>query len=296
MSSYINRVFEIETLEKTRLIVKFYRPKRWSAEAILEEHQFLFDLKEQELPIIAPLDLQKGTSLGTDGDLHFAVFPKCGGRSVDEFTDDQWMQLGRMLGRMHSVGATKEAGHRVTMAPQNSTRDQLDFLLSTGCVPKELQFTLERTVTSLIDEITPYFEGVVPLRIHGDCHFSNVIDRPGEGLFFIDFDDMVMGPAVQDIWMLLPGGLEDAFVELDLLLEGYETFRPFDRRTLRLVEPLRAMRFIHYMAWCAHQVMEDGETKAIDGFGSWDYWQKEIDDLIDQQKRISENDFSLGNM
>lgn len=296
MNSYINRVFEVETKEKNRLVAKFYRPGRWSREAILDEHQFLYDLVEQELPVIAPLRLGSGKSLWESEGLLFAMFPKCGGRSVDEFSDEQWVQLGRLLGRMHQVGATKTAAHRITMEPLQSTQDQLVYLLNSNCVPQDLKAKLEKIVTAIIADIGPLFKTIEQIRIHGDCHFSNLIHRPGESLYLIDFDDMAMGPPVQDVWMLLPGGLEDAFVELDLFLEGYETFRSFDRRSLRLVEPLRAMRFIHYMAWCAHQVEEDGMTRAIDGFGSWEYWQKEIADLHDQRNRIAQDDFSLGNM
>lgn len=294
MNSYINRVFEIETTDKTRLIAKFYRPKRWSKEAILDEHQFLTDLKAQEIPVIAPLVARDGTTLGTSGDLYFTVFPKCGGRSVDEFTDEQWLQLGRLLGRMHQVGENAAAGHRITMGPDHSTREQLNYLLRAKCVPEDVKVSLERAVVSIIDEIRPLFVDIKNSRIHGDCHFSNFIHRPGESLYIIDFDDMAMGPPVQDVWMLLPGGLEDSFVELDLFLEGYETFRPFDQGSLRLVEPLRAMRFIHYMAWCAHQAEEDGGTRAIDGFGSRQYWQNEIADLLDQRERIAKTPATFG--
>lgn len=295
MSSYINRVFELETTDKTSLIVKFYRPGRWSKEALLDEHQFLHDLKVQELPVIAPLKLADGSTLGCDEDLHFAVFPKCGGRSVDEFSDDQWMQLGRLLGRIHQVGEISVAEHRITMGPDHSTTDQLRYLLNAKCVPEDLKPSLESAVTSIIDDIRPLFADCKNIRIHGDCHFANLIHRPGESLFIIDFDDMAMGPAVQDVWMLLPGGLEDTFVEFDLFLEGYETFRTFDQRSVKLVEPLRAMRFIHYMAWCAHQVEEDGETRAIDGFGSREYWQSEIADLLDQRERIADTPKVSGN-
>ncbi|BHH82085.1 stress response kinase A [Desulforhopalus sp. 52FAK] len=294
MNSYINRVFEVETTDQTRLIAKFYRPNRWTKEAILDEHQFLLDLKEQEIPVIAPLTAEDGSTLGTIGDLHFTVFPKCGGRSVDEFTDDQWLQLGRLIGRMHQVGETAVAKHRVTMGPEYSSAQQLQYLLASRCVPEDLKRSLEQAVTSILGDINPLFAKRKNIRIHGDCHFANFIHRPGESLYIIDFDDMVMGPPVQDIWMLLPGGLEDTFVELDLFLEGYETFRPFDQSSLRLVEPLRAMRFIHYMAWCAHQVEEDGETRAIDGFGSREYWQQEIADLLDQADRIAKMPTSFG--
>lgn len=295
LNSYINRVFEIETGEGERLVVKFYRPGRWSKKALLDEHAFLIALAEQEIPVVAPLYFQGGQTLAESENLFFAVFPKCGGRSSDEFNDDQWLQLGRLLGRVHKVGETARAKHRITLAPGHSTRGQLNYLLGSACIAEDLKPLLQSTVQGIMATIEPLFAHSKPIRIHGDCHFSNIIHRPGESFYLIDFDDMAMGPPVQDIWMLLPGGVEEAVVELDFFLEGYETFRPFDRRSLSLIEPLRAMRYIHYMAWCAHQVEADGETRAIDGFGSRDYWQQEIADLVDQQARIAEGRMPSGN-
>ncbi|SDP65463.1 Ser/Thr protein kinase RdoA involved in Cpx stress response, MazF antagonist [Desulforhopalus singaporensis] len=296
MNSYINRVFELENEAGEKIIAKFYRPGRWSEQAILDEHRFLVQLAERELPVIAPLALKNGRTLGVDGRFCFCIFPKCGGRSVDEFTDEQWLELGRLIGRMHCVGEIDFAHHRPVMSPDQITSQQLEFLMKTRCVPKDLKPVLERAIRAIIGDIKDLFKNEKLIRIHGDCHFANLIQRPGESLVVIDFDDMAVGPPVQDVWMLLPGGLEDAFVELDLFLEGYETFRGFDRKSLRLVEPLRAMRFIHYMAWCAYQVEEDGLTRAIDGFGSHAYWQKEIEDLFDQRERIASGTFSGGNI
>jgi len=296
LNSYINRVFEIETIDKVRMVAKFYRPGRWTKGAILDEHRFLLDLAEQEIPVIAPLVFPGGGTIAESGDLLFGVFPKCGGRSVDEFSDEQWLQLGRLIGRVHKVGEVVKARQRITMAPHRSTREQLSYLLASPCVPTEMKPILEKAVLEIIADIEPLFSDVETIRIHGDCHFSNIIQRPGESFYLIDFDDMAMGPPVQDIWMVLPGTVDESFVELDFFLEGYETFRPFNRRSLRLIEPLRAMRFIHYMAWCAHQVAGDGLTRAIDGFGSRDYWQREIDDLIDQRTRIAESLLPSGNM
>lgn len=296
LNSYINRVFEIETREGVRQVVKFYRPGRWTKEAILDEHRFLLDLAGQEIPVVAPLMLPGGGTLVESDNLLFSVFKKCGGRSVDEFTEDQWLQLGRLLGRVHKVGEAAKAKHRIVMEPRRSTLDQLNYLLQSPCVAEDLKKPLKEAGLGIIADIGPLFPASGMIRIHGDCHFSNVIFRPGESFYLIDFDDMAMGPPVQDIWMLLPGEVDEAFVELDLFLEGYETFRPFDRRTLKLIEPLRAMRYIHYMAWCAHQVAEDGLTRAIDGFGSREYWQKEIADLVDQRERIAKGSRSLGNV
>jgi Ser/Thr protein kinase RdoA (MazF antagonist) len=296
LNSYINRVFEIETEEGTRLVVKFYRPGRWSKKAIQDEHTFLAQLAAEEIPVVAPLTFLSGETLSSSGKLFFAVFPKCGGRSSDEFTDEEWLQLGRLLGRVHQVGEAGKAKNRITLAPRHSMLNQLNYLLGASCVAEDLKPLLQATILRIIEQIDPLFAQTKDIRIHGDCHFSNIIHRPGESFFLIDFDDMAMGPPVQDLWMLLPGEVEEAAVELDLLLEGYETFRAFDRRTLRLIEPLRAMRFVHYMAWCAHQVEADGVTSAVEGFGSRDYWQREIDDLIDQQARIAEARLPSGNV
>jgi Ser/Thr protein kinase RdoA (MazF antagonist) len=181
------------------------------------------------------------------------------------------------------------------MSPAVSTRGHVDLILASGQIPADLTDPFTRAVNEIIYEIQPLFVNTEMIRLHGDCHFGNIIYRPGESFYLIDFDDMVMGPPVQDFWMLLPGLLDDSFVETDLFLEGYETFRRFDRRTLRLIEPLRAMRYIHYIAWCVHQVREDGETRAREDFGTRAYWQSEIKDLQDQLERIRKSSALIGN-
>ena len=175
---------------------------------------------EQEIPVVAPLFFPNGETMAESDGLLFSVFPKCGGRSVDEFNDDQWLQLGRLLGRVHQVGETVKAKHRITMAPHHSTRKQLAYLLKSPCVPEEMKPQLEKAALAIIADIQPLFAKTERIRIHGDCHFSNIIQRPGESFYLIDFDDMAMGPPVQDIWMLLPGEVDESFVELDLFLEG----------------------------------------------------------------------------
>lgn len=296
LASYINRVFELEQEDKTGLVIKFYRPDRWSLDALQDEHDFLTELNEQEIPVIAPLKLQNGQTLGSHNNVPFAVFPKCGGRSYDEYTDDQWLELGRLIGRTHAIGAGQEPRDRIIMHPAKSTRDQVSYILSTKSIPTDLAKAYQTITDRLIEEITPMFDNSEMIRIHGDCHFANLIYRPGESFYIIDFDDMAVGPPVQDFWMLLPDYTENSAVEIDIFLEGYETFRDFDRRTLRLIEPLRGMRFIHYTAWCAHQVEEDGISHAIPEFGSREYWQQEIHDLEDQLERIKDNSRHPANM
>lgn len=286
LASYINRVYELEQEDGTGLVVKFYRPGRWHLAALQDEHDFLLELAGREIPVIAPLPLTGNGTLGLHQGVSFAVFPKCGGRSFDEYNDEQWLEIGRLLGRVHAVGAARPPAGRIVMRPDRSTRDQVRYLLGGGLIPPDLAPQLAALAETLIAEITPLFAGVEMIRIHGDCHFSNLIYRPGESFYLIDFDDMALGPPVQDFWMLLPGYRDETHVEIDLFLEGYETFRDFDRRTLRLIEPLRAMRFIHYTAWCAYQVAEEGLSRVSPDFGTRDYWQREINDLADQLERI----------
>jgi len=294
-NSYINRVYELEDRQGNGMVVKFYRPGRWSRQALQDEHDFLLELAADEIPVIAPLPLQNGGTLGQYEDMYFAVFPRKGGRCVDEFDDDQWLAIGRLLGRTHMVGARKKPQDRTRMHPEVTTTAQVEFIRKSGLVPEDLMGPYTQITDRIIAAIGPLFVDSECIRIHGDCHSSNLIYRPGESFFLIDFDDMAMGPPVQDFWMLLPGPLDESFVAVDLLLEGYETFRPFDRSSLRLIEPLRAMRFIHYSAWCAHQVVEDGATSVMPDFGSRQYWQSEIDDLVDQLERMKEGGRPSGN-
>jgi len=296
LNSYINRVFELEALDGRGLIVKFYRPDRWSLEALQDEHDFLQELHEQEIPVIPPIPFSSGKTIATYKDLSFSVFPYCGGRSSDEFTEDQWLEVGRLIGRSHAVGAVHPAKNRMVLAPECSTRNQVDFILASGVIQDPGQARVFSSVCDdLIAEIKPLFDGIPSSRIHGDCHFSNIIYRPGESFFLIDFDDMVMGPAIQDLWMLLPGPASDSFLEIDLFLEGYETFHHFDRRSFRLIESLRGMRFLHYIAWLTHQFVADGSAPLIPGFASKEYWIIEIADLQDQLERIRQDDEPLGN-
>jgi Ser/Thr protein kinase RdoA (MazF antagonist) len=286
LNSYINRVFELEREDGTGLIIKFYRPGRWSREALLDEHSFLLELQGREIPVIAPLPMPDGKTLGQFGALPFACFPKCGGRSYDEYSEEQWLELGRLIGRVHAVGAIRPPRRRITLAPAHSTRQQLDSLLASAHIPPDLRPAFQKLTDALITEISPLFEQTRMIRIHGDCHFSNLIHRPGQSFYLIDFDDMALGPPVQDFWMLLPGRAPECPLEIDLFLEGYQSFMNFDRRSLALIEPLRAMRYIHYIAWCAHQVSEDGESRAAPNFGAHAYWEQELADLEDQLQII----------
>ena len=286
LNSYINRVYEVGLDEGGFVIAKFYRPNRWDQDALQDELDFLDELAQAEVPVVPPIPGRNGQLLHALGITQFALFPKRGGRPLDEPNIQTWIQLGRLLARMHVIGAQHAPRHRITLHPYQSTREHLDYILKSGTLPGNLARSYENIARDIMDLTTPLFEDMPTLRIHGDCHRGNILHRPGEGFHLLDFDDMAVGPAVQDLWMLLPDRLAAARAEMDFLLEGYETFLPFPHTTLRLIEPLRAMRFIHYTAWCARQKADGGFSKLIPGWGTTDFWRAEIADLERQRQEI----------
>ena len=288
LTSYINRVYDVQMDDGSWVVVKFYRPGRWSRDALQDEQDFLFELSQQEIPVIAPMKCADGQFLQEHCGMYYAVFPKKGGRACDEPTDRQWLELGRLLARVHGVGALHPPRDRIEIGPRQSTAAHVRFILESDFVRPSLRSQYEDAVNAVLELITPMFEGVEKIRIHGDCHRNNIISRPGEPFTLIDFDDMALGPPVQDLWMLLPGHLKESRVEIELLLEGYETFRDLDHRTLRLIEPLRAMRFIHFTAWCARQKADGGFARIAPDWGSESFWKQEIHDQNQQRQEIED--------
>ena len=286
LTSYINRVYDVEMDDNSWVVAKFYRPGRWSRDALQDEQDFLFELAEREIPVIAPLKCADGQFLQEHHGMHYALFPKKGGRACDEPTDRQWLELGRLLARVHGVGAMHPPRDRIEIGPAQSTARHVQFILGSDFVRPSLRADYEAAIRDVLDLITPLFEGVRKIRIHGDCHRNNIISRPGEPFTLIDFDDMAVGPAVQDLWMLLPGHMRHSQAELGLLLEGYETFAELDRGTLKLIEPLRAMRFIHFTAWCARQKADGGFARVAPDWGTEPFWKQEIHDLRQQRQEI----------
>jgi len=286
LNSYINRVYEIGLDAGGFVIAKFYRPGRWSRQALQDELDFLGELSAAEVPVVPPIPGPDGQLLHKLGDTWFAVFPKKGGRPLDEPTPEDWVQLGRLIARMHAVGVARLPKDRIILHPQQSTLAHLDYILDSGTIGASLRDAYEDAVNDLVDAITPMFNDVDTLRLHGDCHRGNILFRPGEGYHLLDFDDMAVGPAVQDLWMILPDRLPRARPELDLLLEGYETFLTFPYDTLRLIEPLRAMHFIHFTAWCARQKADGGFARLSPGWGSDAFWRQELTELEKQRQEI----------
>jgi Ser/Thr protein kinase RdoA (MazF antagonist) len=288
LPSYINRVFEFMALDGTRYIAKFYRPGRWSREAIEEEHEFVLDCVEDEIPVVPPIELPGGGTL-TDADgVFFAVYPKRSGREMELTSDESWVRLGALVARTHNAGARRDAPHRLRLHPDTTTAKEIEFLLDGEFVPQRLAGRFKSACSAILDDVLCLFEGVEEIRIHGDCHRANILERPGEGLMVIDFDDMMTGPPVQDIWLLLPGRVDKCRREIDLLLDGYEGLRDFDDSTLRLVEPLRAMRMIYFLAWCAKQSEDYSFRTHYPDWGGDSFWMSEIADLETQKSAIDE--------
>ena len=288
LTSYINRVYEVGMEDGGFLIAKFYRPGRWTRAALQDEQDFLRELAGAEVPVVAPLAGGDGNTLHEEAGLVFAVFPRMGGRACDEPSREEWLQIGRLLGRIHQVGRGRKAEHRLTMHPRQSSRTHLEFLRDSGAIPREVEGRYLDTAERLLDRIAPLFEGVAVQRLHGDLHRMNLLWRPGEGFHAIDFDDMGMGPAVQDLWMLLPDRLPAARPEFNLLLEGYELFAEYEDSQTRLIEPLRAMRYLHYAAWCARQKADGGRGLLGDDWGTADFWRRELADLQRQAQDIED--------
>ncbi len=288
LTSMENRVYEVELelsdAEREGLrsrseafrIVKFYRPGRWSREQIEQEHQFLFDLEQAEVPVVAPLRFENGKSVMELPGLgiFFTLFRKCGGRSPDELSDDQLLWLGRLLARMHIVGAARAAPDRIVLSPDTYGRASLEILRQRKVIPMEFEISYVRDVEEIIRLIEPLFADLQIHRLHGDCHFGNILWND-DGPFFVDFDDMVTGPAVQDMWLVTGGRDQETERQRDLLISGYEQVRHFNRSTTRLIEPLRFLRMVHFNAWIAKRWEDPAFQRTFPYFVTSDHWRSE---------------------
>lgn len=302
-SSYVNRVYGLKTEEGPEYIAKFYRPGRWSREAILEEHLFLADCAGVEIPVVAPLLSSDGESLPEieivsepaeqGGDrtavFAFALFPKRGGRSFDAESEEDWLRIGRLAGRIHRAGATRAARYRVRLGPElaRANLSAIDALIH-----PEFRAEFTELCTGLIEESAAGFEALPVQRIHGDLHRGNILERPGEGLHILDFDDMMTGPCVQDLWLLLPGRLEESRKELSALLEGYSEFAFLEPGSLSMVETLRFCRMLHFLAWRSLQRSDDWFRRDFPDWGGRAFWLRELEDFRSQAAVIAGQRFT----
>jgi Ser/Thr protein kinase RdoA (MazF antagonist) len=286
LPSYINRVYELQSVTGERLIAKFYRPGRWTRSALQDEHDFVLDCAAEEIPVVAPLELAGGGTIGEYDEILYSVFPKKSGREMGLHTDEGWRRLGSLVGRIHLAGTRREAGNRLRMHPETTSLPEIEQLLSGGFMSPHQADRFKDVVSRIVEIALRAFEGIGLQRIHGDCHRANILERPDEGLMVIDFDDMMTGPPVQDIWLLLPDHANRSRHEINLILEGYEQFMEFDDRSLRLIEILRAMRIIYFLSWCSTQVDDFKFQSNFPDWGSEMFWQREIADIEHQYHAI----------
>jgi Ser/Thr protein kinase RdoA (MazF antagonist) len=281
-----NRVYDLRLEDGRHIVAKFYRPGRWTRDAILEEHAFLAELRAAGIPVCAPLAFPAGETLREVEGIQFAIWPRTGGRSPDELADEQIEILGRLLARIHNVGAVHDAPHRARLDAQNAALAPLELLEERSFLPAACAKRYRQCVEQVAEIYTDRSRGIPLHRIHGDCHMGNIL-HGDEGWFFLDFDDMVVGPAVHDVWMLLPGRDAEGLRQRSLLIAAYRQFRDFDDTWLRLVEPLRAFRFVFYAAWIAKRWEDSAFPAAFPHFGTAEYWENETRDLEEIVARIA---------
>jgi Ser/Thr protein kinase RdoA (MazF antagonist) len=289
LNSYENRVYQVGRDDAPPLVAKFYRPERWSDAAILEEHAFLAELLEREVPVVAPLPIA-GRTLQRANGFRFALFPRCGGRApeLDRPQVLEWM--GRFLGRIHAVGALHPFSARPALDLAGFGTASRDYLLAHGFLPDDLREAWQSVAMQALEGAHRCFERAgrfASIRLHGDCHAGNVL-WTDEGPHFVDFDDSRMGPAVQDLWMLLSGERAEMTRQLSAVLSGYEDFCEFNPRELHLVEALRTLRLLHYAAWLARRWHDPAFPAAFPWFNTPRYWQDGVLELREQVALMDE--------
>ena len=295
LNSYENRVYQVGIEEAQPVVAKFYRPARWSDAQVLEEHAFAAELASAEIPVVAPIAFASRTLHEFEG-FRFAVYPRRGGRApeLDDPVVLEW--LGRFIGRIHAVGATKAFVHRPALDIASFGEEPREFLVASGLVPAELRAAWEQASALALEGVRHAFAragDVARIRTHGDCHASNVLWTPPSGNdvggpHFVDLDDSRMAPAVQDFWMLVSGDRRSMGGQLGKLLRGYEDFMEFDDRELHLVEALRTLRLLHYSAWLARRWDDPAFPLAFPWFNTQRYWQDRVLELKEQVAALHE--------
>lgn len=288
LNSYENRVYQLGT-ETGFVVAKFYRPGRWSDQAILEEHAFSQELVEEEIPVVAPLELAGGT-LNEHQGYRFAVFERRGGRWPELGTTDDRQWMGRFLGRIHAVGAVHAFQHRPELSIERLGVVPVEELLDSDWLPDHLVASYEAITDDLLTAIEQRFDevsGIDAIRIHGDCHSGNVL-WTDDGPHFVDLDDCMNGPRIQDLWLFLSGSRDEMTVQLGDLLAGYTQFSTFDARELHLIEALRTLRMLHYSAWIARRWGDPAFPRAFPWFEENRYWEEHVLALREQRALLDE--------
>jgi len=290
LNSYENRVYQVGIEEGQPVVAKFYRPGRWPADAILEEHEFSLSLQEHEIPVVAPIASPGGDTLLEHEGFAFAVFPRQGGHWPELNDPDDRIQFGRLMGRIHAVGATHDFQHRPTLTIDNFGFEARDWLLQHDFIPAELLAAYESLTDDLLLQVKQCYEragDIQIIRLHGDCHAGNIL-WTDDGPHFVDLDDCRMGPAIQDIWMLLSGEREEKTIQLEDFLEGYTEFHDFNAAELNLIEALRTLRLIHYSAWLGRRWQDPAFPRNFPWFNEQRYWEEHILALREQAAAMNE--------
>jgi Ser/Thr protein kinase RdoA (MazF antagonist) len=291
LNSYENRVYQFHDDDRVKFVTKFYRPERWTAEQIQEEHDFALELATHELPIVAPL-VKNNRSLFFECGYYFAVFPCRGGRIFEVDNLDQLEWMGRFLGRIHAVSATHEFKQRPAFSTDEMLTQASSIILNSGFIPRSLEkpfSTILQQVTSIAVE---QYQPKNSIRLHGDCHAGNIL-WTDNGPHFVDLDDCKTGPAIQDLWMMLSGDRSQKLLQLDTMLSGYEEFFSFDNKQLSLIESLRTMRMVNYIAWLCKRWQDPAFPRNFPWFDTEKYWEQQILILKEQFSALQEPPLSL---
>ncbi|NRB67367.1 MAG: serine/threonine protein kinase [Vibrio sp.] len=291
LNSYENRVYQFTDEERQRYVVKFYRPERWSSEQIQEEHDFTLELIESDIPVAPPIKIQ-GQTLHQYQGYQFALFDSVGGRQFEVDNLEQLEGVGRFLGRIHKVGARIAFKHRPTISLEEYLHQPRKILEQSQFIPFHLENAFFNDLDLLIQSLQQQWDDSANIiRLHGDCHPGNILWR--DGPMFVDLDDSRNGPAVQDLWMMLNGERADKLMQLDILLEAYQEFNDFNTNELKLIEPLRGLRMVHYMAWLAKRWQDPAFPIAFPWFDDPKYWESQVLAFKEQISALSEPPLSL---
>ncbi|WCP68650.1 serine/threonine protein kinase [Vibrio tubiashii] len=291
LNSYENRVYQFTDEERQRYVVKFYRPERWSLEQIQEEHDFTLELIESEIPV-APPTIINGQTLHQYQGYLFALFASVGGRQFEVDNLEQLEGVGRFLGRIHKVGSKQVFQHRPTIGLEEYVYQPRKLLEHSQFIPMHLENAFFNDLDLLIKSLENHWgDSTSLIRLHGDCHPGNILWR--DGPMFVDLDDSRNGPAIQDLWMLLNGERADKLMQLDILLEAYQEFNDFNSNQLKLIEPLRGLRMVHYMAWLAKRWQDPAFPLAFPWFNDPKYWESQVLAFKEQISALDEPPLSL---